>query len=71
MRQVLREARIQSGMTANALSVKLQTNLTYISRVERGYRSIDIVEFTDIANALGVDPRILYAAFLERVNSGR
>ena len=59
MRLVLRERREQSGLTAKDLSLKLQANPSYISRVERGYRTLDVVEFIDIAEALQIQPHDL------------
>ena len=40
---------------------------TYVSRVERGYRSIDVVELIDILEALGADAKEFWERFLKEV----
>jgi transcriptional regulator with XRE-family HTH domain len=65
LRDLLRRERERAGMTAKELSLRLRADPTYVSRVERGYRSIDVVEFLDFASALGRDPRELFCEFFD------
>lgn len=67
LRALLRREREKAGMTAKELSLKLGAHPTYVSRVERGYRTVDVVEFFDLACAMGVDSARLYAEFVTAV----
>ena len=67
LREVIREARKRSGLTAKEVSLRLHPlDHSFVSKVERGGRTIDLVEFLDIARAIGADPRELFAAFYDR-----
>lgn len=48
------EARRRAGITQTALAQKLGKPQSYISKVERGERRLDVVETMDLAVALGV-----------------
>lgn len=43
-------------MTTKNVSLKLKKPQSYISKIERGERGMDIVEFVEIAGAIGFDP---------------
>lgn len=51
-------------MKQTEVSSKLGKSQSYISKIERGERGMDIVEFVEIALAIGFDP----VAFLEQFN---
>ena len=69
---VLREARIEAGISQERLSALLDQAPTYIYNCEKGSRRVDVVEFRLIAKSLGIDPLALYKryedAVLERVD---
>jgi transcriptional regulator with XRE-family HTH domain len=54
---MLRAEREGRGLSAQELSLRLQMHPTYVSRVERGYRSVDVVELLDILEGMEVDPK--------------
>lgn len=50
------DARRADGLTQGALAVRLNRHQQFVSRYETGERRLDVVEYVDIARALGVDP---------------
>lgn len=55
---MLVEARTESGLTQVALAKKVGWQQTDISKVERGERRLDVVEFLQFAKALEIDPAL-------------
>ena len=55
-RALLVEARLNAGVTQTALARKLGRPQSFVSKFERGERRLDVVEFLDVARALGLDP---------------
>lgn len=64
-RQLLRQARKDAGLTQVELAKKLGQPQNFISNYERGERRLDVVEFIDIARAIGIDPREIVGALME------
>lgn len=56
---ILREARLAAGLKQQELSARLKRGKNFVSDIERGARMLDVLEFIDYAEALGVDPRRL------------
>ena len=56
LRKLLTKARKDANMTQTTLAHRLQRQQAYISRIERGERRIDVVEFLDLAHAIGLNP---------------
>ena len=54
---IVRRARQRVGMTQRELSAKLGKSSSYIDKVERGVRRLDVIEFCELARAVGEDPR--------------
>ena len=54
--QALIEARQTRGLTQAQLGKKLGQDQTFVSKFERGVRRLDVIEFLDVTEALGVDP---------------
>ena len=55
-RTLLIEARQTAGITQVELAGKLKRPQSFVSKFERGERRLDIVEFFDVANAIGIEP---------------
>ena len=53
---LLVEARRKSGLTQQQVADALKTHQSYVAKVEGGERRIDVVEFIELARALGVVP---------------
>jgi transcriptional regulator with XRE-family HTH domain len=54
-RLLLVKARKAAGLTQVELSAKLSRPQSYVSKYERGERRLDVVEFLEVARALGID----------------
>ena len=50
------EARKSRGMTQAELAKALGRPQSFIAKLEQGERRLEIIEFTDLARALGQDP---------------
>jgi transcriptional regulator with XRE-family HTH domain len=66
-RQLLIQARKAAGMTQLELAAKLSRPQSFVSKFERGERRLDVIEFLDIARALGFDP----AHFLKKISKSK
>lgn len=64
LRQMLVQARKQSGLTQVQLAKRLSRPQSFVSKVERGERRLDVVEFFEVARAIGIDS----FAFLRALN---
>ena len=57
---LLKECRLKAGLTQQELAARLKRSDNFISYVERGERTLGVLEFIEYAEALGVDPRTLF-----------
>jgi HTH-type transcriptional regulator/antitoxin HipB len=55
-----------AGLTQAEVAKKLRRYQSIIANIESGQRRIDIVEFLDIAEAIGFDP----SALIEKLRAG-
>lgn len=55
-RELLIAARKQADLTQAELSSRLNRPQSFVSKYERGERRLDVVEFGEVAQALGIDP---------------
>jgi len=53
-RQLLVDARLDSGLTQAELAQRLSRPQSFVSKYERGERRLDVVEFIEIAAELGI-----------------
>jgi transcriptional regulator with XRE-family HTH domain len=56
LRALLVARRKAAGLTQTAVASKLGRYQSYVANVESGQRRIDVVEFLDLAEAIGFDP---------------
>ena len=54
--QLLVEARKSAGVTQEDIAERLNRHQSFVSKYENGERRVDLVEFLEIANAIGFDP---------------
>lgn len=55
----LKEARLAAGLTQIDLAHHLKATQSFVSKVERGERRIDVIEFIDFCHAVDADPTAL------------
>lgn len=63
---VLRAARQEKGVSQEKLSALLDQSVNYVFKIEQKERRIDVVEFAQLARALGIDPEELFRRFIKR-----
>jgi len=56
VRDLLIEKRKAAGLTQAELATRLRRPQSYVSNYERGERRLDLIEFLEIAEAVGFDP---------------
>ena len=57
--RLLVAARKKTGLTQQQVADALGTHQSYVAKVEGGKRRIDVIEFIELAKALGVVPSSL------------
>jgi transcriptional regulator with XRE-family HTH domain len=62
LRALLAEAREAKGLTQVELASRLGRPQSYVSKYEAGDRRLDVVEFMEVANAIGCDPHVVLRA---------
>lgn len=67
MLRLLKSARIEAGITQAQLALKLGKPQSYVSKFERGERSIDLIEFLQIMHAIGSDAYRIIDLFNETI----
>jgi transcriptional regulator with XRE-family HTH domain len=55
-RRLLIEARKTAAITQTELATRLSRPQSFVSKFERGERRLDIIEFFEVAQAIGIDP---------------
>ena len=56
-RELLVEARQTRRITQVDLAKRLRRSQPFVSKYEQGIRRLDVVEFIEIAQAIGIDPK--------------
>ena len=51
--KLLRQVRQRSGLTQQEVADRLNTHQSYVAKVEKGERRIDVVEFVLLVRAIG------------------
>lgn len=62
---LLVQLRDEAGYTQTMLAEKVGNTQTFVSKVERGERRLDVVEFTEWCDALGFDAASAFRQFLD------
>ena len=62
--EILVEARKEAGLTQRDLAARLRRPNSFVGRMEAGERRVDVIEFIEIAKALGCNPSELFRRLL-------
>lgn len=54
MTDLLREVRLEAGVTQVELAARIEKDQAYVSRYESGQRKLDILEAREICQAVGI-----------------
>lgn len=65
---ILTEARRNAGLTQQVVADRLGKPQSYVAKIERAERRIDVVEFTALAKAMGIDPTALFDEVIEAID---
>lgn len=57
--RVLSETRKSQGLTQGDVAKRLQKPQSFVSKYEHGERRLDVIEFVEVAEALGVEAEAL------------
>lgn len=52
----LKRARKAAGLTQEEMARRLREHQSFVSRYETGERRLDVVEYLEVAEILGIDP---------------
>ncbi|PYS92940.1 MAG: transcriptional regulator [Acidobacteria bacterium] len=63
LKNLLIEAREKARLTQVELASRLHRPQSFVSKIERGLRRVDVIEFLEIAKAIGFSP----TKFLEKL----
>lgn len=61
----LKDARVGADVTQQELANRINNTQTFISKVERGERRLDLVETIEICEALAISPSSFISRYLE------
>lgn len=56
LRDFIVEEREKAGLTQREVSARLKRPQSFIASIETGHRRVDVVEFLNLAEAIGFDP---------------
>lgn len=54
MTELLREVRLETGLTQVELAARIEKDQAYVSRYESGQRRLDVLEVREICQAIGI-----------------
>lgn len=66
--KLLVSARLAAGLTQRDLASKLERPPSMIASIETGDRRLDVLEFIQLANAIGADPKKLFSQLIRSID---
>jgi len=65
--QLLVQVRKNAGITQEEVAARLGRHQSFVSKYENGERRVDLIEFLDIAEAIGFEP----VSFMRKIQKSR
>jgi transcriptional regulator with XRE-family HTH domain len=62
LQRLLIALRKEAGLTQTAVAGRLKRPQSFVAKYEGGERRLDVIEFLDVAHALGADPQEIIAS---------
>lgn len=69
IRSIVVTSRVKAGVTQRSLAKRLGKSNSHVSLIERGQRRIDCLELYKIAQALSIDPEVLFREIAESLKA--
>ena len=69
LRELLVAKRKAAGLTQTVLAARLGKPPSYVAKYELGERRLDVLEYLDVAAAIGFDPRELLTVLLKKIDA--
>ena len=66
LRELMRRARKESGMSQAQVAKSLRRPQSYVADFERRERRIDVVEYLALAEAIGFDPQAILGEVMKK-----
>ena len=57
LQDILSDARMAAGLTQEEVAHRLRRPQSFVSKYETGERRLDVIEFLEVADAIGIDAR--------------
>lgn len=71
LRQMLIDERLKANLKQSDVTDRLDKPQSYISKIERGERGMDVIEFFEIAEAIDFEPFRFLRNFLKALEPGK
>ena len=68
-RSLLATARERAGLTQAGVAARLGRQQSFVAKYEGGERRLDVVEFIEVCEALGIDPKRVITALQKRTGA--
>lgn len=68
-RRLIVQARRDAGLTQVEVAQRLRKPQSFVSKFERGERRLDVPEFVDIAEAIGIDTAMFINTYTQEKNN--
>lgn len=58
--ELLLKARLEAGLTQQQVADRLGQPQSYVAKIEGGERRLDVIEFIELCEQIGVSPRAIF-----------
>lgn len=68
-REELVKTRENAGLSQDQLAKRIGWDQTYVSKIERGVRRVDVIELIAVCEAIGIDAADFMKTLLQRIKA--